>query len=89
MAQALKSGGKVILCGGGGSAAKLTGCFIHDRAPLGGLAAGLLGTVDAELAKRCDLAIIGPGDVMARIQESHILLGHTLCGLVEQQLGFA
>jgi D-sedoheptulose 7-phosphate isomerase len=156
MAQALKSGGKVMFCGNGGSAAdsqhlaaELTGRFIDDRVPLAGLALstdtsaltciandysfddvfarqvvalgrpgdvligistsgnsrnvlraveqarmkqvhviGLLGKGGGELAQWCDIAIIVPSDVTARIQESHILIGHTLCGLVEQQLGF-
>jgi len=28
-----------------------------------------------------------PSQVTARIQEAHILIGHSLCGAVEQQLG--
>jgi D-sedoheptulose 7-phosphate isomerase len=27
--------------------------------------------------------------VTARIQEAHILIGHTLCGLIEEHLGLA
>lgn len=50
---------------------------------------GLLGKGGGELAKWCDVAIIVPSNVTARIQEAHILIGHTLCGIVEQQLGCA
>lgn len=45
LAQVLAAGGKVMLCGNGGSAAdsqhiaaELTGRFVHDRPPLAGLA---------------------------------------------------
>jgi D-sedoheptulose 7-phosphate isomerase len=48
---------------------------------------GLLGRDGGQLAPLCELAVIVPHDVTARIQEAHLLIGHTLCGAVEQQLG--
>lgn len=36
------------------------------------------------LAKSADHAFIVPSSVTARIQETHITLGHVLCGLVEE-----
>ena len=50
---------------------------------------GLLGRDGGRLASQCDHAIIVPADVTARIQEAHILIGHTICGAVEQMLGLA
>lgn len=50
---------------------------------------GLLGRDGGKLAKLCDHAVIVPDRVTARIQEAHILIGHTICGAVEQQLGLA
>ncbi len=50
---------------------------------------GLLGHNGGILKELCDLAIIVPSQVTARIQESHILIGHTLCGLIEQNLNLA
>ena len=47
----------------------------------------LLGRDGGALRDLCDVAIVVPSQVTARIQESHILIGHTLCGMVEQQLG--
>lgn len=153
--QALQSGGKLMFCGNGGSAAdcqhlaaELTGRFIKDRRPLAALALstdtsaitcisndysfeevfarqvrglgragdvlvgistsgnsrnviraveearlagmtiiGLLGREGGALHELCDIAIVVPSNVTARIQESHILIGHTLCGMIEQQLG--
>ena len=157
LAQSIASGGKLLLCGNGGSAAdaqhlaaELTGRFIHDRRPLPGIALttdssaltcigndysfddvfvrqlqalgragdallaistsgnsanvlkaaeaaralgirviGLLGRDGGRIAPLCEVAIIVPSGTTARIQEAHILIGHTLCGLVEQELGLA
>lgn len=153
----LQSGGKLLFCGNGGSAAdsqhlaaELTGRFIQDRRPLAALALstdtsaltciandysfdevfarqvqglgragdllvaistsgnsrnviraveearalgmqvlGLLGRDGGALKPMCDLAIVVPSPVTARIQEAHILIGHTLCGMIEQELGLA
>jgi D-sedoheptulose 7-phosphate isomerase len=155
IAQALRTGGKLLLCGNGGSAAdaqhiaaELTGRFIQERRPLaavalttdtsaltcigndysfddifarqlqaiarpgdvllaistsgnsrnvmravevarseGVISIGLLGRDGGALRALCDLSLVVPSTVTARIQESHILIGHTLCGLIEQELG--
>ena len=50
---------------------------------------GLLGRDGGPLLAESDLAIVAPSDVTARIQEVHILVIHTLCGLIEQKLGIA
>jgi D-sedoheptulose 7-phosphate isomerase len=154
---ALRSGGKIMFCGNGGSAAdsqhlaaELTGRFIEDRRPLAAIAlstdtsaltciandyafdqvfarqvqalarpgdclvaistsgnsanviaavdaaraasaavVGLLGRDGGRLRALCDTAIVVPSRTTARIQEAHILIGHTLCGMVEQALGLA
>lgn len=155
VADCLRQGGKLLLCGNGGSAAdsqhiasEFTGRFMGERPPLAALALGssvpeltsvgndyrfadvfarqlaalgragdcliaistsgqsdnviraaevaretgirtigLLGNDGGRLAPLCDLAVIVPHRVTARIQEAHILIGHTICGAVEQQLG--
>lgn len=48
---------------------------------------GLLGRDGGQLRALCEHSIVVPSQVTARIQESHILIGHTLCGLIEQGLG--
>lgn len=48
---------------------------------------GLLGRDGGKLKSLCDCAIVVPSDVTARIQEAHILIGHSICGAVEQGLG--
>jgi D-sedoheptulose 7-phosphate isomerase len=50
---------------------------------------GLLGRDGGALRAICDDAIVVPGQVTARIQEAHLLIGHTLCGLIETGLGLA
>ncbi len=50
---------------------------------------GLLGRDGGALAARCDVPIVVPSAATARIQEAHIFIGHTLCGLVETALGLA
>ena len=153
----LQTGGKLLFCGNGGSAAdsqhlasELTGRFIKDRKPLAAIALstdssaltcigndysfdevfarqvtalgrpgdvlvaistsgnsrnvvravedaresglkviGLLGRDGGMLRPLCDVAIVVPSTVTARIQEAHILIGHTLCGQIEKTLGLA
>lgn len=50
---------------------------------------GLLGRDGGALAALCDVPVVVPSEVTARIQEAHILIGHTLCGLIEETLGLA
>jgi D-sedoheptulose 7-phosphate isomerase len=50
---------------------------------------GLLGRDGGQLREACDAAIIVPSQITARVQEAHILIGHTLCGLIEAELGVA
>src|SRR5690606_37708931 len=148
---ALQSGGKLMFCGNGGSAAdsqhlaaELTGRVIKDRRPLAALALstdssaltcigndyafdevfarqvqglgragdvlvaistsgnsrnviraveearaigmpviGLLGRDGGKLRAMCDVPIVVPSQVTARVQESHILIGPSLWSLIE------
>lgn len=147
----IEGGGKVMLCGNGGSAAdaqhfaaELTGRLVKERKPLaalalttdtsaltcigndygyefvferqvkalakrndvliaistsgnsenvcraasaarecGALVVGLTGCDGGALKDLCDVAIIVPSRVTARIQEAHVLIGHTLCECAE------
>jgi D-sedoheptulose 7-phosphate isomerase len=47
---------------------------------------GMLGRDGGLLRKLSDVAIVVPSNTTARIQEAHILIGHTLCGLIEDHL---
>jgi D-sedoheptulose 7-phosphate isomerase len=50
---------------------------------------GLTGGTGGELLRLCDAAIVVPSAVTARIQETHILIGHIWCKALEQSLGLA
>ncbi len=60
---------------------------VEEAQKLGMVTIGLLGRDGGQLKSLCDHSIVVPSDVTARIQECHILIGHTLCGLIEQKLG--
>lgn len=60
---------------------------VEEARKLGIQVIGFLGRDGGALRALCDVPIVVPSPVTARIQESHILIGHTLCGMIEQQLG--
>jgi D-sedoheptulose 7-phosphate isomerase len=62
---------------------------VEEANKLGMHTIGLLGRDGGALGVLCDHSIVVPSQVTARIQECHILIGHTLCGLIEQELGLA
>ncbi len=47
---------------------------------------GLLGCDGGRISGVCDVAITIPCNSTPRIQESHITIGHILCGLIEQEI---
>ena len=48
----------------------------------------MLGKGGGAAAEVADISIVVPGSETARIQEVHLLIGHTLCELAEIALGF-
>ena len=50
---------------------------------IGGKTIGLLGNDGGIIKDIVDMAIVIPNDCAARIQESHIMIGHIICELVE------
>jgi len=61
---------------------------VHAARELDVTVVGLLGRDGGPLKPLCDVALVVPSETTARIQESHIFIGHTLCALVEDALGF-
>lgn len=62
---------------------------VEEAKAVGAKVVGFLGRDGGALRSMCDVAIVVPSQVTARIQESHILIGHTLCGLIEEHMGLA
>jgi D-sedoheptulose 7-phosphate isomerase len=62
---------------------------VEEARHIGMKVIGLLGRDGGVLRSQCDIAIVVPSPVTARIQEAHIMIGHTLCGLIEEALGLA
>ena len=46
----------------------------------------LVGKDGGEMAKIADIALVIPSDSTPRIQESHILIGHILCDIIEKEI---
>ncbi len=59
---------------------------IHSAKIIGAKTIGLTGNDGGELSKLVDLALKVPSESTQRIQESHILIGHILCDIVENKL---
>ena len=48
---------------------------------------GLAGHNGGEMIELCDVIMVVPSSVTARVQEMHILIGHMLCKALESRLG--
>lgn len=46
----------------------------------------LVGRDGGEMAKKADYAIVVPSNSTPRIQESHILIGHIICDIIEKEV---
>ncbi|MDD5373535.1 MAG: D-sedoheptulose 7-phosphate isomerase [Sulfurimonas sp.] len=46
----------------------------------------LVGRDGGEMAKIADIALIVPSESTPRIQESHILIGHIICDIIEKEI---
>lgn len=62
---------------------------VEEATKIGMQTIGLLGRDGGHLLNLCTHSILVPSQVTARIQECHILIGHTLCGMIEQKLCLA
>lgn len=64
-------------------------CAFKAAKELGMTTIALLGKGGGPAKEMVDHSITIPSNTTARIQESHILIGHILCELIEQELGLA
>jgi D-sedoheptulose 7-phosphate isomerase len=68
-----------------GNSPNVINAFHHAR-DAGIATIGLLGRDGGAMAALSDIAVVVPSDTTARIQEAHIMIGHTWCGIAEDQL---
>ncbi|OGN08969.1 MAG: phosphoheptose isomerase [Candidatus Yanofskybacteria bacterium RIFCSPHIGHO2_02_FULL_41_11] len=54
---------------------------------LGGLTIGILGNDGGEVNQYCDISIIVPSTNTQAIQESHVLIIHIICSIVDEAFG--
>ncbi len=59
---------------------------IEEAKQRGAKSVALLGGSGGEIKGMCDYEIIVPSKVTARVQESHILIGHIICDIIERNL---
>ncbi len=59
---------------------------IHAAKEKGVKTVALVGRDGGEMAKLADYAIVVPSNDTPRIQESHILIGHMICDIIEKEL---
>lgn len=59
---------------------------VHVAKQIGSNTVALLGKDGGKIAKEVEYPLVVPYDVTARVQESHIMLIHIICELVEEQL---
>ncbi len=71
----------------GHSASVLAAC--ETARSMGSAVIGLTGRDGGALVELCDAVVIAPSDETAHIQESHIVVIHLLCALIEQGLGLS
>lgn len=58
----------------------------HSAKKMGITTVALVGRDGGEMARLADHAIIIPSNETPRIQESHILVGHIICDIIEKEL---
>lgn len=57
---------------------------VEQAATQGVITVGLLGGNGGTLRSLCNYSVVVPSSVTARIQESHILIGHIWCEMIEE-----
>ena len=83
--EALAHEGDVVIgiSTGGGSANVISALKLANN--LGCKTIGLSGKGGGEFNSLCDVNIIVPSEDTPRIQEMHIVIGHTICHLIDQE----
>jgi D-sedoheptulose 7-phosphate isomerase len=68
-----------------GNSKNIINAFISAK-NMGITTVALVGRDGGEMAKMADIALVVPSDSTPRIQESHILIGHIICDIIEKEI---
>lgn len=80
-----KSGDILVGLSTSGNSTNILNAFEMAK-QIGVITVGFTGTTGGKMAALCDILINVPSNDTPRIQESHIMLGHIACELVERNL---
>ena len=80
----VRSGDLVVGLSTSGNSPNVVKALVAARAK-GAVTVGMAGRTGGQLAEICDLCLKVPSDITARIQEAHILVGHMVCELVDEE----
>ena len=75
----------IAISTGGSSSNVVSALKIAEN--LGCKSIGLSGRSGGDFNKLCDINILVPSEDTPRIQEMHIVIGHTICHLIDQEFG--
>jgi D-sedoheptulose 7-phosphate isomerase len=81
----VKKGDVVVGISTSGNSPNIVNALMKAKT-LGALTVGMTGQGDGKMDTLCDLCIKVPAKVAARVQEAHILIGHTVCELIEEEV---
>jgi D-sedoheptulose 7-phosphate isomerase len=84
--QAIGRKGDVIIAYSTSGTSKNIINVLHEAANIGIMRIGMTGNCDSTMGDLCDYCVKVPSKSTPRIQEGHLILGHILCGLVEDSL---
>jgi D-sedoheptulose 7-phosphate isomerase len=82
--EALANKGDILIAISTGGASDNVNNALKLAKKLGCKSIGLSGRDGGEFNKNCDINILVPAEDTPRIQEMHILIGHTICHLIDQ-----
>jgi D-sedoheptulose 7-phosphate isomerase len=81
----VKKGDILIALSAGGNSPNIV-LAIEEAKKKGAITIGFTGKEGGKLKDLADYIIYVPSSVTARIQETHITIGHIICGLVEEKI---
>jgi D-sedoheptulose 7-phosphate isomerase len=84
--QAHGNSGDVLICYSTSGKSVNILSAISEAKSLGVLTIGLCGNMGGKMVEICDYVLEVPSDNTPKIQEGHLVLGHIICGIIEQEI---